>query len=126
MIRIIEDDKYFRGKWVDNESFGTLIDFIIKIIKHKKIKEVRFGDKYQYLTYTGNVKVSLAKRKNMCNIINLYDMNFLLECNFSQWDEIRVRDDGIDIENIGLYIDFEKSISKEYNEWKIKNDPKRY
>ena len=40
--------------------------------------------------------------------------NFEMECSVVHWDEIKIREKGIDISEVGLYIDFTTNIFNEY------------
>ena len=119
MIRVSDDDTYFKSEYVDNEEFGDLLDFVIDTILTTKIKTIRFGNYYQYLTYTGYIKTYMSQRKNRnSKSLILKSVDFETECNLFEWDEIEITNYCINICKVGMYIEFNKSISKEYNAWK--------
>lgn len=85
----------------------------------KKIKEIRFGNHWQYFKYQGKVRAYLTKRKNRNNKSLMIKGNrFEVECLSEYWDKIKIRKNGIDIEEVGIYIDFQNSIWNEYKKVK--------
>jgi len=119
-IRLLKEDKYFKEDMQYNEEFGDILDFAIKTIKTKKIKELRFGNHWQYFRYTGKLRVYESKRKNRNQESLIIKGNeFEVECLTEHWDEIVIRNKGIDIKEVGIFIDFKNPIWNEYN--KVRN-----
>ena len=116
----MKKDKYFKEDLVYNEEFGKILDFAIDTIINKKIKTIRFGNHYQYFKYTGDVKAYLSKRKNRNQKSLIIKSNdFEIECLTEYWDEIKIRKDGIDIEEVAVYIDFQNPIWSDYKKLKV-------
>jgi len=111
----MSEDKYFKNDVVFNEQFGHALDFAIETILKNKIKKIDFCHDCQYLTYTGKVKTYLSKRKNRNHkSLIIKSDNFEIECLTEYWDEIKIKKDGIDIQEVGLFFTFEESIWKDY------------
>lgn len=120
-MRLSGDDKYWKEEMKYNESFGEILDFALKTILNKKIKQIRFGNECQFMKYTGEIKAKLLHRKqnngNDKSLV-LKGKDFELQCLLNYWDEIAIRNKGIDIEEVGIYIDFQNPILEEYNKVK--------
>lgn len=112
---MLADDTYYRTQVVDNNEFYDMLDFAVKLILKTKIKEVRFGMKYHYGIYNGKIKAYMAKRKHRnSRTLILKGEGFEIDCDQNVWDELTFREDGIDIDNIGVYIVFEKKVWNQY------------
>lgn len=120
-IRIMKEGKYFKVEMQYNEEFGDILDFAINSIIKNKIKVLRFGNHWQYFKYSGKLKAYQIQKKsrNQKSLI-IKGNEFEVECLTEYWDEIVIRKTGIDIEEVGIYIDFQTSIWNEYKQLKKK------
>lgn len=120
-IRIMKEEKYFKDEMKYNEEFGDILNFVIDLIIKNNIKVLRFGNHWQYFKYSGKLKAYEIQRKNRYQkSLVIKGDDFEVECLTEYWDEIVIRKNGIDIEEVGIYIDFQTSIWDRYKQLKKK------
>lgn len=107
----IEEEQFHMERSVVNDHFGDVQDFAVDTILNRKIKAVYFGARYHYMTYRGQVRAYMSKRKNRnFPLLILKGDQWELECHVNDWQNIIFKSNEIRLEDIGLYIVFSSPI----------------